>query len=82
LGGRSRRGDRWPGAGFEHPDGQSAAARGAVAGAIYGVALLVAHAIAGTHAEVSLGGFPPLLALITAIIGAVLGVVGARLGGR
>ena len=69
-------------AGFEHPDDQSAAARGAVAGAIYGAALLVAHAIAGTHAEVSLGGFPPLLVLITAIIGAVLAVVGSRLGGR
>ena len=69
-------------AGFEHPDARSAAARGAVAGAIYGLALLVAHAIAGTHAKVSLGSFPPLLAVITAIIGALLGVLGARLARR
>jgi hypothetical protein len=69
-------------AGFEHPDARSAAARGAIAGAIYGAALLIAHAIAGTHAKVSLGSFPPLLVVITAIIGALLGVVGARLGSR
>ena len=69
-------------AGFEHPDARSAAARGAVAGAIYGVALLLAHAIAGTHAKVSLGSFPPLLAVITAIIGALLGVLGAWIARR
>ena len=82
LGGGSRRGDRWPAAGFEHPDDRSATGRGAVAGAIYGVALLIAHAIAGTHAKVSLGSFPPLLALITAIIGAVLAVIGERITRR
>ncbi|HYB23025.1 MAG TPA: hypothetical protein VED41_04460, partial [Solirubrobacteraceae bacterium] len=56
-------------AGFEHQDGWGGADRGLVAGAVYGTALLLAHAVAGTHAKVSLGSFPPLLAVITALIG-------------
>jgi hypothetical protein len=66
-------------AGFEHLDVRSAARRGLIAGAVYGVALLLAHAIAGTDAKVSLGDFPPLLAVITAIIGLVLTGAGAWL---
>ena len=53
-------------AGFEHLDVRSAALRGLIAGAVYGVALLLAHAIAGTDAKVSLGDFPPLLAVMAA----------------
>jgi hypothetical protein len=68
-------------AGLEHPDARGGAARGLVGGAIYGAALLIAHAVAGTHAKVSLGSFPPLLAVITAIIGAALGALGAWSGG-
>jgi hypothetical protein len=63
-------------AGFEHQDGWGGADRGLVGGAIYGTALLVAHAIAGTHAKVSLGSFPPFLAVLTAIIGMFLGALG------
>jgi hypothetical protein len=66
-------------AGFEHQDGWGGADRGLVAGAIYGVALLVVHAIAGTHAKVSLGSFPPLLAVITAIAGMLLSALGGRI---
>lgn len=66
-------------AGFEHQDGWGGADRGLVAGAVYGVALLVAHAIAGTHAKVSLGSFPPLLAVITAIAGMLLSAAGGRI---
>jgi hypothetical protein len=47
-----------------------------VAGFIYGVALLLAHLIAGTHAKVSLGSFPPLLAVVTAIAGMLLSALG------
>lgn len=65
--------------GFEHQDGWGGADRGLVAGFIYGVALLVAHAIAGTEAKVSLGKFPPLLAVITAIFGMLLTAAGGRL---
>jgi hypothetical protein len=66
-------------AGFEHLDGWGGADRGLVGGAIYGTALLVAHAIAGTHATVSLGKFPPLLVVVTAIFGMLLGAAGGRL---
>ena len=65
--------------GFEHQDGWGGADRGLVAGFIYGVALLVAHAIAGTDAKVSLGKFPPLLAVVTAIVGMLLTAAGGRL---
>ncbi len=65
--------------GFEHLDGWGGADRGFVGGAIYGVSLLVTHALVGTHAKVSLGGFPPLLALFTAIIGMLLCAGGGRL---
>ncbi len=67
-------------AGFEHQDGWGGADRGVVGGAIYGTGLLVAHAIAGTHAKVSLGSFPPLLAVVTAIAGMLFGAAGGRLG--
>jgi hypothetical protein len=66
-------------AGFEHQDGWGGADRGLAGGAIYGTALLLAHAIAGTHAKVSLGSFPPLLAVVTAIIGMFLGALGGRI---
>ena len=65
--------------GFEHRDGWGGADRGFSGGLIYGIALLVAHAIAGTHAKVSLGSFPPLLAVVTAIIGMFLAAGGGRL---
>ncbi|MDQ2894209.1 MAG: hypothetical protein M3Y09_00945 [Actinomycetota bacterium] len=46
---------------------------------IYGVALLVVHAAAGTHSRVSLGSFPALLIVVAAVVGAGLGAVGGRL---
>jgi hypothetical protein len=66
-------------AGFEHLDGWGGADRGLVAGAIYGVGLLLAHLIVGTTAKVSLGSFPPLLAVITAIAGMLLSAAGGWL---
>src|SRR6266480_2870726 len=67
-------------AGFEHQDGWGGADRGVVGGGIYGVSLLIAHAIAGTDAKVSLGSFPPLLPVVTAIVGMLLGAAGGRVG--
>jgi hypothetical protein len=69
-------------AGLEHPDARSAALRGLVMGIAYGVALLLAHAVAGTHAKVSLGGFPPFVIVIDAVVGAILSALGAWLGGH
>ncbi len=66
-------------AGFEHQDGWGGADRGLVAGAIYGIGLLLAHLIAGTHAKVSLGSFPPFLAVVTAIAGMLLSATGGRI---
>ena len=66
-------------AGFEHQDGWGGADRGLVAGVIYGTALLLTHAAVGTHAKVSLGSFPPFLAVVTAIIGMLLGALGGRI---
>ena len=63
-------------AGLEHPDPRSAAIRGLVIGAVYGVGVLLAHAVAGTHAEVSLGSFPPIVILIDAVAGAILAAIG------
>ena len=65
-------------AGLEHQDGWGGADRGLVGGAIFATGLLIAHAIAGTHAKVSLGGFPPLLVVIDAIVGMFLGALGGR----
>lgn len=66
-------------AGFEHRDGWGGADRGFIGGAIYGTALLVTHALVGTHAKVSLGGFPPLLAVLTAVIGMFISAAGGRI---
>jgi hypothetical protein len=66
-------------AGFEHQDGWGGADRGLVAGAIYGACLLIAHAIAGTHAKVSLGSFPPFLIVITAIVGMLVSAGGGKI---
>jgi hypothetical protein len=66
-------------AGFEHQDGWGGADRGVVSGAIYGTALLLVHAAVGTTAKVSLGSFPPLLAVVTAIIGMLLSAAGGRI---
>ena len=66
--------------GFEHQDGWGGADRGLAGGALFGLGVLLAHAIAGTHAKVSLGGFPPLLIVIDAIAGMFLGALGGRIG--
>jgi hypothetical protein len=66
-------------AGFEHSNGWEGADRGVVGGALFGTGLLVAHAIAGTDAHVSLPGFAPILAVFTAIIGTLAGALGGRL---
>jgi hypothetical protein len=65
-------------AGFEHPNGWKGADRGLVGGTIYGVFLLIAHAVAGTDAKVDLPGFAPILVVFTAIFG----ILGSALGGR
>jgi len=67
-------------AGFEHPDGWGGADRGLVGGAIFGLGVLIGHAIAGTTAKVSLGSFPPFVIVVDAIFGMFLGALGGRIG--
>jgi hypothetical protein len=66
-------------AGLEHRDGWGGADRGLVGGALFATGLLIAHAIAGTHAKASLGSFPPLLIVLDAIVGMFLGALGGRI---
>jgi hypothetical protein len=66
-------------AGFEHQDGWGGADRGLAGGALFGLGVLLAHWIAGTHAKVSLGSFPPFLIVIDAIAGMLLGALGGRI---
>jgi hypothetical protein len=66
-------------AGLEHRDGWGGADRGLVGGALFGLGVLVAHAIAGTEAKVSLGKFPPLLIVIDGFVGIFLGALGGRI---
>jgi hypothetical protein len=68
--------------GLEHRDGWEGADRGLVGGAVFGTFLLVAHAIAGTHAHVKLPGFEPFLAVVTAIVGMFAGALGGFLRRR
>jgi hypothetical protein len=65
--------------GFEHTDGWEAADRGLLSGLIYGVALLLAHELAGTHPRASLGSVPALLAVVTAVAGSLLAAGGGHL---
>jgi hypothetical protein len=66
-------------AGLEHRDGWGGADRGLVGGALFASGLLIAHAIAGTHAKASLGSFPPFLIVVDALVGIGLGAIGGRL---
>lgn len=68
-------------AGFEHGDAWDGADRGLVGGTLYGTGLLLAHAIAGTDAKVSLPDFEPILVVFTAIIGMLLGALGGKIRG-
>lgn len=62
--------------GLEHRDGWEGADRGLVGGAVFGTFLLIAHAIAGTHAHTKLPGFEPFFAVGTAIIGMFASALG------
>lgn len=69
-------------AGLEHQDGWGGADRGLVGGVLFGSGILIAHAITGSDAKVSLGAFPPLLIVIDAIFGMLLGALGGHLARR
>jgi hypothetical protein len=63
-------------AGLEHFGASAAARRGALAGVLYGAALLITHQIEGSEELVYLAEPPVLLALLTTGIGALLAALG------
>jgi hypothetical protein len=65
--------------GMEHPTAADGADRGFLGGLVFGSFLLLAHAIAGTEAQASLGNWPGLLIGFTAIAGALLGALGGAI---
>jgi hypothetical protein len=69
-------------AGYDHATASEGALRGIAGGSLFGTFILLAHAIAGTHAKVSLGSFPPLLIVIDAIFGMLLGALGGWIARR
>ncbi len=69
-------------AGLEHPDGRQGALRGLVGGTLYGISLLIAHAVAGTDATVKLPSFAPTLIVFTAVIGVLASGLGGLLRNR
>lgn len=69
-------------AGFEHRGGGEGAARGEVAGLLFGVGILLAHGLAKTKAKATLPDPEILLVVITTLVGAGLGALGGALRGR
>ncbi len=70
------------GAGLEHDAPREGLLRGVAGGLLFTGSLLVAHAVAGTGAEVELPDPPPLLLVLNSLIAAVTGVAGAVLRRR
>jgi uncharacterized membrane protein YedE/YeeE len=66
-------------AGIEHPDPASGAKRVFLGGALFGLGIVLADAVSGADAKVSLGEVPALLIVIDAIIGAALGAIGGAI---
>ena len=65
-------------AGLEHETPAEGAARGEVAGLLFGIGILLAHGLADTKAKASLPDPEILLVVITAVGGVILGALGAR----
>ena len=65
------------GAGFDHAGAGAGAARGVIAGSVFGAAILIAHEIHGAEAEAHL----PEPAILLVVITTVLAVAFAALGG-
>jgi hypothetical protein len=65
------------GAGLDHVGARAGAARGAIAGSVFGAAILIAHEIDGSEPEAHL----PEPAIVLVVITTVLAIAFAALGG-
>jgi len=68
--------------GLDHPELRAAAARGLVAGGLFGVGIIAAHEVSGNAALAAVPSPLVLLVAIAAVAGAGLGTVGSWLRAR
>jgi hypothetical protein len=70
------------GAGLDHVGARAGAARGAIAGSVFGAAILIAHELDGAEAEAHLPEPAVLLVVITTVLAITFAAVGGWLRGR
>jgi hypothetical protein len=69
-------------AGYDHATASEGALRGIAGGSLFGTFILLAHAIAGTHAKAKLPEPHVVLPIATTLIAIVLGAIGGALRAR
>jgi hypothetical protein len=69
-------------AGFDHLGARAGAARGVIAGSVFGIAILVAHEIDGSEAEAHLPEPAILLVAVTTVLAVAFAALGGWLRGR
>ena len=70
------------GAGYDHLGARAGAARGAIAGSLFGASILIAHEIHGARAKANLPDPPTLLVAVMTILGTAFGALGGWLRAR
>jgi hypothetical protein len=69
-------------AGYDHATAGEGALRGVAGGSLFGTFILLAHAVAGTHAKAKLPDPHVVLPIATTLIAIVLGAIGGALRAR
>jgi hypothetical protein len=70
------------GAGYDHATPSEGALRGIAGGALFGTFILLAHAVAGTHAKAKLPDPHIVLPIATTLISIALGAIGGAIRAR
>jgi hypothetical protein len=69
-------------AGYDHATASEGALRGIAGGSLFGTFILLAHAVAGTHAKAKLPDPHVALPIATTVIAIALGAIGGALRAR
>jgi hypothetical protein len=69
-------------AGYDHATASEGALRGVAGGSLFGTFILLAHAIAGTHAKAKVPEPHIVLPIATTVIAIVLGAIGGAIRAR
>jgi hypothetical protein len=69
-------------AGYDHATAGEGALRGIAGGSLFGTFILLAHAVAGTHAKAKLPDPHAVLPIATTLIAVALGAIGGALRAR